>query len=137
MGKPNMCCLKTQHQEHRDRYNAGPFEKRVRICVFCIQSDQPCLEEGPSREGRSFGQKDTDMANPVLLFLVSNVVYTEIINTSTNKKYVGKPTRSTISFQKRLRNVFIYLSVYSFIYSYFHIMTLTVMKKGFNKFNRE
>ena len=117
MGKRNIYSLKTQHQEHRDRCNAGPFEKRVRICVFSIQSDQPCLEEGPAREGRSFGQKDANMANPVLLFLASNVVYTETINSSTNKKYVDKPTRSTISFQKRLRNLFIYLFVYLFIYT--------------------
>ena len=117
MGKPNIYCLKTEPQEHGDRCNAEPLEKGVRICVFSIHSDQPCLKENPAREGTSFGQKDANMANPVLLFLASNVVYTETINSSTNKNYVGKPTRSTISFQKRLRNLFIYLFVYLFIYT--------------------
>ena len=100
-GTPNIYSLKTGSQEHRDRCNAAPSVQRVWLCISSIQSDQPCFEENPAREGRLFDHSEANMANPVLLFSAFNVVHTETITVSAHKKYVAEPTRPTTFFQER------------------------------------
>ena len=92
--------LETGSQEHRGRSNTAPMGKWVRLCVSFIPLGQPCFEQGPAREGRSFDHSDAKVAKPALVFSAFNDVYTETITASANRKSVGKPTRPTARFSR-------------------------------------